>query len=99
MGRLGLLEHGYRRSTRGGRPFRDYGPDGAEDAAAKSAGAAVPFGDYGPAGATQQVMLNQQLLLRYGAFGVGWTGRRTLLDTYIWRIGDQGPTPLACSWK
>ena len=28
--------------------FRDYGPDGAADAAAESAGAAVPLVDYGP---------------------------------------------------
>ncbi len=35
----------------------EYGPDGAADAAAESAGATVPFGDYGPAEATQRVML------------------------------------------
>ncbi len=53
--------------ARAAGPFRDYGQDGAADAAAESAGAAVPFGDYGLAGATQRVTPDQQLRLRYRA--------------------------------
>jgi hypothetical protein len=48
-------------------PFRDYGPDGAADAAAESAGAAVPFGDYRPAEATQR----QRWIHTYGDRGPG----------------------------
>jgi hypothetical protein len=74
-------------------PLRDYGQDGAAEAAAESAGAAVPFRDYGPAGATQRVTLDQQLLLRYSAVGSAEVQR------WIHTHGDQGPAPLACSWK
>ena len=74
-------------------PFRDYGPDGAADAAAESAGAAVPFGDYGPAEATQRVTPDQQLLLRFRAVGSADVQR------WIHTYGDRGPAPLACNWK
>jgi hypothetical protein len=64
-------------------PFRDYGPNGAADAAAESAGAAVPFGDYEPTEATQRVTQDQLLLLRYRAVGPArW------IQTY----GDRGPS-------
>ncbi len=67
---------------------RDYGPDGAADAAAESARAAVPFGDYRPAesytashaGPTTETALPRR-----------WTGRRTTLDTYIWRSRPRAP--------
>ncbi len=51
-GRQGLLENGHCSSIcQGSRTFRDYGLDGAADAAAESARAAVPFEDYWQDGA------------------------------------------------